>query len=59
MPNRYQDLEQKIEKLIRYIELIEHSLSDVKERIETRQELDKAENIVLGLAKSLKCRKTK
>ena len=59
MPERYRELEAKIEKLMRYIELIEHSLTDVKERIETRQELDKAEGIVLRLAKSLKCRKSK
>lgn len=59
MPERYRELEAKIEKLMRYIELIEHSLTDVKERIETRQELDKVENIVLRLAKSLKCRKSK
>jgi hypothetical protein len=59
MPERYQELETKIEKLTRYLELIEASLKDLKEQIDTRTELDKVEGVVLRLAKSLKCRKTK
>jgi hypothetical protein len=59
MPERYRELETKIEKLTRYLELIEASLKDLKEQIDTRTELDKVEGVVLRLAKSLKCRKTK
>ena len=59
MQERYRELEAKIEKLTRYLELIETSLKDLKEQIDTRTELDKVEGVVLRLAKSLKCRKTK
>jgi transcriptional accessory protein Tex/SPT6 len=59
MPDRFDELEARVDKLIRYIELIDSSLRDLKEQIEIRQELDKVENIVLRLARSLKCRKTK
>jgi hypothetical protein len=59
MPERYRELEAKIEKLARYLELMESSLRDLKEQIETRTELDKVESIVLRLAKTFKCRKTK
>ena len=59
MPERYKELEAKIEKLARYLELIETNPRDLKEQIDTRTELDKVEGIVLRLAKSLKCRKTK
>jgi len=59
MSDRYRELESKIEKLTRYLELIETSLRDLKEQIDTRTELDKVEGVVLRLAKSLKCRKTK
>jgi hypothetical protein len=41
MPERYKDLEAKIEKLARYLELIETNLRDLKEQIDTRTELDK------------------
>jgi len=59
MSEHYRDLEAKIEKLTRYLTLIESNLRDLKEQIETRAELDKVESIVLRLAKSFKCRKTK
>jgi hypothetical protein len=59
MSNQYKELEIKIEKLTRYLELIETSLRDLKEQVDTRTELDKVEGIVLRLAKSLKYRKTK
>jgi hypothetical protein len=59
MPERYKELEAKIEKLTRYLELIERSLMDLKDQIDTRHEIDKVEGIVLRLAKSLKCRKIK
>ena len=59
MPERYRELEAKIEKLTRYLELMECSLKDLRDRIDTRSELDKVEHIVLRLAKSFKCRKTK
>jgi hypothetical protein len=59
MPERYKELEAKIEKLTRYLELIERSLIDLKDQIDTRHEIDKVEGIVLRLAKSLKCRKIK
>jgi hypothetical protein len=59
MPDRFDELEARVDKLIRYIELIDNSLRDLKEQIEIRHELDKVENIVLRLARSLKSRKTK
>ena len=59
MSEHYRDLEAKIEKLTRYLTLIESNLRDLKEQIETRADLDKVEGIVLRLAKSFKCRKTK
>jgi hypothetical protein len=59
MSDRYKELEVKLEKLMRYLEVIENNLQDLKEQIDTRTELDKVEGIVLRLAKSFKCRKTK
>ena len=59
MPERYRELEAKIERLMRYIELLDASIRDLKEQVETREDLDKAEGIVLRLANSLRCRKKK
>jgi len=59
MPERYRDLEARIERLMRYLELLDDSIKDLKEQIEIRDDLDKAENIVLRLANSLRCRKKK
>ena len=59
MQERYQKLEAKIEKLARCLELMESSLMDLKEKIDTRSEIDKVESIVLRLAKTFTCRKIK
>jgi hypothetical protein len=59
MPERYDELEAKIEKLTRYLELIESNLKELKEQIDIRHDLDKVENVVLRLAKTFKSRKEK
>ena len=59
MSNKYDDLENKVNRLIRVVELLGTSLQDIREQIETRKNLDQAEGVVLKLAKLLKCRKPK
>lgn len=59
MPDRLKPLEARIDKLLRYIELLETNLTELREQVETRRNIDKVETIIHNLSKTFKCRKTK
>jgi hypothetical protein len=59
MPERLKTLEERIDKLLRYIELLDRNLQDLREQVETRSNIDKAETIIHNLSKTFKCRKSK
>ena len=59
MPDRLKTLEERIDKLLRYIELLDTNLAELREQVETRTNIDKVETIVHNLSKTFKCRKTK
>jgi hypothetical protein len=59
MPDRLKTLEERIDKLLRYIELLETNLTELREQVETRRNIDKVETIIHYLSKTFKCRKTK
>jgi len=59
MPERLKPLEARIDKLLRYIELLETNLTELREQVETRRNIDKVETIIHNLSKTFKCRKTK
>lgn len=59
MPEQLKTLEARIDKLLRYIELLDQNLQELKEQVETRNNIDKAETIIHNLSKTFKCRKTK
>ena len=59
MPEQYKTLEARIDKLIRYIELLDQNLAELREQVETRNNIDRVETIVYNLSKNFKCRKTK
>lgn len=59
MPEQLKTLEARIDKLLRYIELLDKNLQELREQVETRNNIDKAETIIHNLSKTFKCRKTK
>ena len=59
MPERLKTLEERIDKLLRYIELLDRNLQDLRDQVETRTNVDRVENIIEGLAKTFKCRDKK
>jgi prefoldin subunit 5 len=59
MPEQLKTLEDRIDKLLRYIELLDQNLQELREQVETRNNIDKAETIIHNLSKTFKCRKTK
>lgn len=59
MPEQLKTLEARIDKLLRYIELLDRNLQELREQVETRNNIDKAETIIHNLSKTFKCRKTK
>ncbi len=59
MPEQLRTLEARIDKLLRYIELLDQNLQELREQVETRNNIDKAETIIHNLSKTFKCRKTK
>ena len=59
MPEQLKTLEARIDKLLRYIELLDQNLQELREQVETRNNIDKAETIIHNLSKTFKCRKTK
>lgn len=59
MPEKLKTLEARIDKLLRYIELLDQNLQELREQVETRNNIDKAETIIHNLSKTFKCRKTK
>ena len=56
MPERLKTLEERIDKLLRYIELLDCNLQDLRDQVETRTNVDRVESIVQSLAKTFKCR---
>lgn len=59
MSDEIKKLENRIDKLLRYIELLDQNLNELKEQVETRTNVDRVETIVHNLAKNFKCRKQK
>ena len=59
MPDKLQSLEDRIDKLLRYLQLLDQNIQDLKEQIETRYDIDKAESIIHTISRSLKRRKNK
>jgi hypothetical protein len=59
MSDRLKPLEARIDKLLRYIELLETNLTKLREHVETRRNIDNVETIIHNLSKTFKCRKTK
>lgn len=57
MPDRIKTLEERIDKLLRYIELLDQNLSELREQIETRRDIDRVEKILHNLSKTFQCRK--
>ena len=41
MPNKLKSLEDRLEKLLRYINLLEQSIGDLRELIETKTNIDR------------------
>ncbi len=56
MPERLKTLEERIDKLIRYIELLDQNLAELREQVETRRNIDRVEKIIHNLSKTFKCR---
>ena len=56
MPERLKTLEERIDKLIRYIELLDQNLEELREQVETRRNIDRVEKIIHNLSKTFKCR---
>jgi len=54
MSDRIKTLEERIDKLLRYIELLDQNLQDIRDQIETRSNIEQAETIIKRLCKSLK-----
>lgn len=59
MPERLKTLEARIDKLLRYIELLDRNLADLREQVETRTNIDRVETIVHNISKNFRCRKNK
>lgn len=57
MPERLKTLEDRIDKLIRYIELLDQNLVELREQVETRRNIDRVEKIIHNLSKTFQCRK--
>jgi prefoldin subunit 5 len=56
MPERLKTLEERIDKLIRYIELLDQNLAELREQVETRRNIDRVEKIIHNLSNTFKCR---
>ncbi len=56
MPERLKTLEERIDKLIRYIELLDQNLEELREQVETRRNIDRVEKIIHNLSNTFKCR---
>ena len=59
MPERLKTLEARIDKLLRYIELLDRNLAELREQVETRRNIDNVETIIHNISKNFRCRKTK
>lgn len=51
MPDRFNDIEQRVEKLLRYIELLNTSITELREQVETRANINKTETQINSLCK--------
>ena len=59
MPEQLKQLEARIDKLLRYIQLMDQNLQELREQVETRNNIDKVEKIIHNLSRTFKCRKSK
>ena len=59
MPEQLKKIEDRIDKLLRYIELMDQNIAELREQVETRNNIDRVEKIIHNLSKTFKCRKTK
>jgi len=59
MPEQLKQLEARIDKLLRYIQLMDQNLQELREQVETRNNIDKVEKIIHNLSQTFKCRKSK
>ena len=54
MTDKIKNLEDKIERLTRYIELVDKNISELREMIETRTEIDLVEKLLKRISRILK-----
>ena len=54
MSDNLKNLEERIERLTRYIELVDKNISELREMIETRTEIDSVEKLLKRISKILK-----
>lgn len=54
MSERIKSLEARIDKLLRYIELLDQNLQELKDQVETRANIVQAETIIKRLCKTIK-----
>lgn len=54
MTDKIKNLEDKVERLTRYIELVDSNISELREMIETRTEIDLVEKLLKRISKILK-----
>ena len=59
MPEQLKQLEARIDKLLRYIQLMDQNLQELREQVETRNNIDRVEKIIHNLSHTFKCRKSK
>jgi prefoldin subunit 5 len=52
--DKIKNLEDKIERLTRYIELVDKNISELREMIETRTEIDLVEKLLKRISRILK-----
>lgn len=54
MPDKIKNLEDKIERLTRYIELVDKNITELREKLETRTEIDSVERLLKRISRILK-----
>lgn len=54
MTDKIKNLEDKIERLTRYIELVDKNITELREKLETRTEIDSVERLLKRISRILK-----
>jgi len=52
--DKIKNLEDKIERLTRYIELVDKNITELREKLETRTEIDSVERLLKRISRILK-----